>query len=62
MFGHMEVLTLDGETGMRPKEVDDWAMSNQVAFEYKAPHQKTWPVEGHNALIRSALQRAEALR
>ena len=59
IFGNMQVLTLDGEIGMRGKDVDDWAMYNQVTLKYKAPHQKAWLVERHNALIRSALQRAE---
>ena len=56
----MQTLTLDGETGMRGKDVDDWAMYNQITLKYKAPHQKAWLVERHNALIRAALQRAEA--
>ena len=56
-FGAMKTLTLDGETGMRGKDVDDWAMYNQITLKYKAPHQKAWLVERHNALIRSALQR-----
>ena len=60
VFGGMQTLTLDGEIGMRGKDVDDWAMYNQVTLKYKAPHQKAWLVERHNALIRAALQRAEA--
>ena len=56
----MKTLTLDGETGVRAKEVDDLALFNQVPLEYKAPHQKTWLVERHNPLIRSALQRTES--
>ena len=59
VFGPMKVLTLDGETGMRGKEVDDFAMYNQTTMKYKSPHQKAWLVERHNALIRSALHRAE---
>ena len=59
VFGGMQTLTLDGETGMRGKDVDDWAMYNQITLKYKAPHQKAWLVERHNALIRAALQRAE---
>ena len=60
VFGNMKTLTLDQETGMRGKEVDDWAMYNQIAMKYKAPpHQKAWLVERHNALIRNALQKAE---
>ena len=30
VFGGVHTLTLDGETGMRGKEVDDWAMYNQI--------------------------------
>ena len=45
---------------MRGKEGDDWAMCSQVTMEYETPHQKAWLVERHNALIRSAVQRAEA--
>ena len=54
------MLTLDGETGMRAKEADEWAMFNQVSPKYKAPHQTIWTVERPNALIRSALQRCES--
>lgn len=60
VFGSMRTLTLDGGSGMRAKDVDDWAMYNHVALKRKAPHQKAWLVERHNALIRSALQRAES--
>lgn len=45
---------------MRAKEVDDWAMYNQVTLKHKALHQTVWLVERHNALIRSALQSAES--
>ena len=58
-FVGMNVLTLDGETVMRSKDVDDLAMYHQVISKYKAPHQKAWLVERHNALIRQGLQRAE---
>ena len=44
---------------MRATDVGGWAMYNQVALKWKAPHQNAWLVERHNALIRSALQRAE---
>ena len=39
--------------------VVDWAMRRQLAFKLNVSHQKSWLVERHNALIRSALQRAE---
>ena len=45
---------------MRAKEVDDRAMYNQVTLKFKVPHQKLWLVSRHDALIRSALQRAES--
>ena len=45
---------------MRGKEIDDYATYSRVTMRYKAPRQKSWLVERHNALIRSALQRAEA--
>ena len=51
---------LDEETGVRSEEGDARAMYNQVALKHEAPHQNAWLVEPHNALIRSALQRAEA--
>ena len=60
VFGGMETLTLDGEIGMRGKDVDDWAMHNQIILKCKAPHQKAWLVERQNALIRAGLRRAEA--
>lgn len=52
---------MDGESCVRSKKVDHWATCNQVTFKYSAPHQKAWLVERHNALICSALQRAEVL-
>ena len=58
--GRVEVLALDGETGMRSREAGVSAMCSPIAFKYKAPHQTTWFVERHNALIRSAPQRAES--
>lgn len=60
VIGSPEMLTLDGGSGMRAKEVDNWALYNQVTFKHKAPHQKLWLVARHNALIRSALQRVES--
>ena len=57
MLGDMQTLTLDGETGMNGKEVDDWAMYNQIPMKYKSPRQKAWLVERHNASIRFVLQR-----
>ena len=59
-FGNMKVFALDGEIGMRPNDLDDLQMCNQVALKLKAPHQKAWLVERHKAFIRSALQRAES--
>ena len=56
----MGALIFDGEIGMRGEEVDDWTMYNQITMKYKAPHQKAWLVERHNALICSVLQRAGA--
>ena len=58
--GGMTTLVLDGEIGMRGEHVDDVTMYNQIALKHKAPHQKAWLVERHDALIRSALQRAES--
>ena len=60
IFGSMTILALDGENGMRAKEVDDWAMHNQVILRYKAPRQKVWFVERHNVLLRSIVQRVES--
>ena len=59
VFGNLKVLILDGGTGMRSNEADDWAMYSQAALKHKAFHQKAWLVERHNAFIRSALQGAE---
>ena len=42
VFGDMTTLTLDGERGMRAKEVDDWAIYKQITLKFKAPHQKIW--------------------
>ena len=59
IVGPPKTLTLDGESGMRGKDVDDWAIENQTTLKFKAPHQKAWLVERHDALIRTALQGAE---
>lgn len=56
----MNTFTIDAETGMRGKEVDDLAMYSQIAMKHRALHQKTWLVERHNASIKSTLHRAEA--
>ena len=40
LFGDMKTLTMDGESGMRAKEIDDWAIHSQVTLKYKAPDQK----------------------
>ena len=58
VFGGMKTSNIDGETGMKGKEVDDWCMCGQVAIKHKAPHQKAWLVERHDAPIRSTFQRA----
>ena len=60
VFGDMKVWALDGETGMRSKEIDDWGMCSQVTLKYKAPCQNAWLVERQNAFTRTALQLAEA--
>lgn len=54
----MHVLIVDGEAGVRFKEVDDWAMCSQIALRYKAPHEQARLGERHNASLRSARQRA----
>lgn len=52
VFWGMNTLTLDGGSGVKGKEVDDWAMYNQITIKYNSPMQKAWLVERHNALIR----------
>ena len=54
----MKTLTLDGQSWMRAKEIDDGPMYTQVTLKLKAPHQKAWLVDRRDALIRFALQRA----
>ena len=59
-FGNMNVFTLDGESCMRGKEANDWATHSQISFKCKAPRQKAWLVERHDAPIELALQKAES--
>ena len=59
VLGGMSALIFDGETRVKGKEVDDWAMWSQMAMNHKAPRQKARS-ERHNAFIRGALQRAES--
>lgn len=49
VFGGMATFILDGEIGMKGREVDDWARYNQVTVRHKAPHQEAWLVEMQNA-------------
>ena len=56
----MKVLTLDQESSMRGKGVDDWAIANGITLHYKAPRQKAWLVERHNEILRQSLHRVES--
>ena len=59
-FGPMDVLTLDNESGMKTDAAGDWASANRVELKYKAPRQKAWIVERHNAIVRETLQKTES--
>ena len=59
IHGPMKVLTLDQESSMRGKGVDDWAIANGITLHYKAPRQKAWLVERHNEILRQSLHRVE---
>ncbi len=59
IYGPMETLVMDEETGMRGRCVMDWAEANTVGLKYKAPRQKAWIVERHNELIRHGLHTTE---
>ena len=56
----MNVLTLDGDTGMKKgRGVDDWAMQSQLFTCYESPRQKAWLVERHNAILGAGQLRTE---
>ena len=59
IFGPMEVLTLDEETGMRGQTCSDWAASHTIELKFKAPRQKAWLVERHNELLRQSAHSTE---
>ena len=59
IFGRMETLTLDQESGMRGEHATVWAQQNSIHLKFKAPRQKAWVVERHNEIIRQALHRTE---
>ena len=59
IWGSMKVLTLDQESSMRGKGVDDRAIRNNTILHYKAPRQKAWLVERHNEILRQSLHRFE---
>ena len=59
VFGPMQRLTLDEETGMRGRVAQDWAVYCGVTLHFKAPRQKAWLVERHNEILRQALHRTE---
>ena len=40
-LGGMKALIIDGEIGIRGKEVD-WAMCSQLTMKHTAPHQQIW--------------------
>ena len=60
VHGAMQVLTLDGETGMRGRAATDWAEANHIHLKFKAPHQKAWVAERHQELHRHALHTTES--
>lgn len=59
IHGPMKVLTMDQESSMRGKCVDDLAIAKQITLHYKAPRQKAWLVERHNEILRQALHKVE---
>ena len=58
--GTVKRFTSGGDKGLKGKEVEYWAMSDQVALKHQAPHQTTWLVERNVALVRSTARRADA--
>ena len=60
VFGGMQVLSLDGETGVGSTQAGAWVTCSQATLKHKTPHQQAWLVERHDALMRSALRFAEA--
>ena len=60
VVGGVKTLAPGGETGMRGKDADDWALFGQTAMKHNAQHQTARLVERRNASIRSAVQRAES--
>lgn len=60
VFGKMGTFTLHTERDRKGKDIDDWAMCNQMTMKYKSPRKNALLVERHDALIRGGLQRAEA--
>jgi len=59
IFGAMQTLVLDEESGMRGRCAVDWAEANNIGLKYKAPRQKAWIVERHNELLRQGLHTTE---
>ena len=60
IFGPMETLTQDEETGMRGQHAAEWAASNEIGLKFKAPRQKAHIVERHNKILRDGLHLTEA--
>ena len=50
---------MDVESGMKGQCAMDWAAAHGIHLKFKAPRQKAWIVERHNALIRNGAHRTE---
>ena len=52
IFGPTVTLVCDEESGMFGVAASDWASRNMVTLKFKAPRQKVWIIERHNAMLR----------
>ena len=59
IFGAMQVLVVDGESGLSGRYAMDWASTNSISIKIKAPRQKAWIIERHNAPLRSGIHMTE---
>ena len=59
IFGAPILLVIDGETAMRGAYTMDWAAAVGTTLKIKAPRQKAWIIERHNAPLRATVHTTE---
>jgi len=59
LWGPMQVMVQDGETGMRGRAVADFADANHFQLKFKPPGSKAWIAESHQSILRKTAHTTE---